>query len=182
MLLTNEEIIAMLEESGVGLSESKDPEERGFCPPISEDESTSDSADEPASGRIFDLYDKAIAVMDIDNDTILDCLWARRENYDPEHKSVVFVWSTAVTMEVEDTVKYTVDIDGGEKSGVARYPYTDYESCTIMEVSNFGDECTLWVTDRVKDAVPEHCMIQFADICGNGVSLHDADKCLDVDI
>ncbi|KAL1418400.1 hypothetical protein MTO96_000046 [Rhipicephalus appendiculatus] len=40
----------MLEESDAGLWESEDEEECGFSPPISEDDTTSDSADEPASG------------------------------------------------------------------------------------------------------------------------------------
>ncbi|KAL1468620.1 hypothetical protein MTO96_041368, partial [Rhipicephalus appendiculatus] len=60
-----------------------------------------------------------------------------------------------------DTVKFTVDSDGDASSGVARFPYTDYENCTIMEVPHFGNECTLWVTDHVKDAVPKYCLEQF---------------------
>ncbi|XP_065301914.1 uncharacterized protein [Dermacentor albipictus] len=149
----------------------------------------------PNSFKIFDIYDNAIAVMDIDGDAILDCLSARREDYDPVAKSVTYVWSIAAPDgsgrkyvpfhftegDTPDTVQFTITADGDDDTGTAKFVYTDYKNCAILEVPHFGDQCTLWVTEDVQDSIPEHCLEQFADICGNGISVHDADKCKGVD-
>ncbi|KAH7946659.1 hypothetical protein HPB52_003093 [Rhipicephalus sanguineus] len=64
---------------------------------------------------------------------------------------------------------------------VARFRYTDYKTCAVLEMPHFGDQCTLWVNEGVQDSIPEKCLEQFGDICGNGVTHHDAEMCKDVD-
>ncbi|KAK8782416.1 hypothetical protein V5799_016242 [Amblyomma americanum] len=43
--------------------------------------------------QIFANFPYGVAITDIDNDDILDCLSAKRKDFDPEAKTVTYVWS-----------------------------------------------------------------------------------------
>uniref|UniRef100_A0A131Z1L6 Lipocalin n=1 Tax=Rhipicephalus appendiculatus TaxID=34631 RepID=A0A131Z1L6_RHIAP len=148
----------------------------------------------PDTFKVFDGFEHAIAITDIDNDSILDCLSAYRTAYDPEAHTATYVWSLASpdgnksrqhaslhfkAGDTPDTVKFTVGSD--DTVEVARFRFTDYKTCAVVELPHFGDQCTLWVNDGVQDHIPEKCLDQFADICGNGVSHYDAEMCMDVE-
>ncbi|KAH7946627.1 hypothetical protein HPB52_002147 [Rhipicephalus sanguineus] len=101
------------------------------------------------SGKVFAAFPYAVGISDINNDTIFECLSARRKDFDPEAKTVTYVWSLN---------------DGPGK----RY----FLRCSAAE-------CTLWVSKAVEDLVPVSCLEQFHDVCGVMVPLRDSDLCLD---
>ncbi|XP_077486620.1 uncharacterized protein LOC144097888 [Amblyomma americanum] len=144
--------------------------------------------------EIFQAFTHPIAIMDIDNDSILGCLSARRAALDPKTKTATYVWSLAgsdgktrshvpfyhMPGDTPDASLYTV----GSKDGpveVGYFRYTDYKNCAILELPHFGDQCTLWVSEEARDSVPDKCLEQYADICGEGVPIFDKKTCRDAD-
>ncbi|KAH6929129.1 hypothetical protein HPB50_023839 [Hyalomma asiaticum] len=60
-----------------------------------------------------------------------------------------------------------------------RFRYTDYKDCAILEMPHYGDQCTLWVSEAVRDSIPEVCVEQYNDICGEGAPIYDQEMCKD---
>uniref|UniRef100_A0A023GD09 Putative lipocalin-2 1 n=1 Tax=Amblyomma triste TaxID=251400 RepID=A0A023GD09_AMBTT len=148
--------------------------------------------DIPDAFQIFASFPYGVAITDIDNDEILDCLTAKRKDFDPEAKTVTYVWSLNggegnkrkhvafhhTAGATPDATNFTVGKDS-DKVEVAHFRYTDYKDCAIVEVPHFGDECVLFVSQEKENDVPASCMEQFSDICGEAISLRDKHVCVD---
>ncbi|KAH7938538.1 hypothetical protein HPB49_024983 [Dermacentor silvarum] len=147
--------------------------------------------DVPDAFKVFAAFPYAVAISDADNDTIFECLTTMRKDFDPESKTVTYVWSISdgpgkrkhVSLHhtagaTPDATNFTVGKDSNEVE-VAYVIWSDYKDCAITEVPHFADQCTLWVSKEVEDLVPEYCLEQFHDACGVMVPLHDSDLCED---
>ncbi|XP_037520672.1 uncharacterized protein LOC119397314 [Rhipicephalus sanguineus] len=144
----------------------------------------------PDAFEVFAAFPYAVGISDINNDTIFECLSARRKDFDPEAKTVTYVWSLndgpgkrkrvafhhtagATPDATNFTVGKSTDVE------VAYIVWSDYKDCAITDVSHFSQQCTLWVSKAVEDLVPVSCLEQFHDVCGVMVPLRDSDLCLD---
>ncbi|XP_037578997.1 uncharacterized protein LOC119461703 [Dermacentor silvarum] len=147
--------------------------------------------DAPDAFKVFAAFPYAVGISDSDNDTIFECLTTKRKDFDPEAKTVTYVWSLSdgpgkrkhvefhhTTGATPDATNFTVGTDSDEME-VAYVTWSDYKDCAITEVPHYGDQCTLWVSKAVEDLVPVYCLEQFHDICGVMVPLHDSDLCED---
>uniref|UniRef100_A0A023G965 Putative lipocalin-5 1 n=1 Tax=Amblyomma triste TaxID=251400 RepID=A0A023G965_AMBTT len=145
----------------------------------------------PDMMRIFEAFPNATAIMDIDNDSILDCLTARRTEMDPENKTATYMWSlqgsdgkTRIHVPVYhmagNTPDMTLYIFGSKNNTpeVGYFRYTDYKNCVIFELPHFGHQCTLWVSEAARDSIPDYCLKQHANICGAGITIYK-DTCKD---
>ncbi|XP_077551354.1 uncharacterized protein LOC144165115 [Haemaphysalis longicornis] len=147
--------------------------------------------DVPDAFKAFAISDYSIAISDIDNDQRLECLTVMRKDLDPEAKTVTYIWSINqgpgqkrkhyafhyTQGDSPDTAYFTVGND--TKVEVKRVRYSDYKNCVITESSHFLEECTLWVPKDVVNQVPQNCIEQFADICGEAVNLRSNNICED---
>ncbi|XP_077533440.1 uncharacterized protein LOC144145642 [Haemaphysalis longicornis] len=147
--------------------------------------------DVPDAFKAFETIEYGVAISDIDNDQRLECLTVMRKDLDPEAKTVTYIWSINQGPEQKrkhygfhytqgdspDTAKFTVGKNNTVE--VKRVRYSDYKNCVITESSHFVEECTLWVTKDVVDQVPQNCIEQFADICGEAVNLRSSNICED---
>lgn len=146
----------------------------------------------PDAFKAFAAFPYAIGISDNDNDTIFECLTARRRDFDPEAKTVTYDWSLNTGPGQEryilslhhtggdtpDSAPFTVS--NSDKVYEGYVIYTDYKDCAVTEVPvRNNDQCTLWVSEELKDLVPTHCLRQFHDICGVAVPLRDSDLCPD---
>ncbi|XP_065286089.1 uncharacterized protein [Dermacentor albipictus] len=130
--------------------------------------------------------------MDANNDSILECLSARRVDIDPRKKTATYIWSLAgddgkgrkkvpfyfMAGDSPDVTLYTVESKNSPVES-ARTLYTDYKNCAIAEFSHFGEQCTLWVAYDLRDSIPTACVEQYSDICGEAVSVTDIKACQD---
>uniref|UniRef100_A0A023FU50 Putative lipocalin-5 1 n=1 Tax=Amblyomma cajennense TaxID=34607 RepID=A0A023FU50_AMBCJ len=143
--------------------------------------------------EIVAFFGDSVAVMDIDNDDVLDCLTTIKTQYDPEGWSATYLWSVQGSTgerfqfplhlwpkDKPDYFNFNSSTRPGEVL-VGHSDYFDHESCVIAEMPAVGDQCTLWVTRERKDSIPDHCLQNFEDICGTGVDLHTKTICKDVD-
>ncbi|XP_077486173.1 uncharacterized protein LOC144097304 [Amblyomma americanum] len=142
-------------------------------------------------GDIVAFFGDAVAVMDIDNDDVLDCLTTKRTQYDPEGWSATYLWSLQGA--TGERINFPVHLWATDKPDVFLFnsstrpgevlvghsDYFDNESCVILEMSTIGDQCTLWVSKEHKDSIPDHCLENFKDICGSGVDLQTKTICKD---
>ncbi|XP_050028183.3 uncharacterized protein [Dermacentor andersoni] len=147
--------------------------------------------DVPDAFKVFAAFPYAVAISDADNDTIFECMTTMRKDFDPEAKTVTYVWSINngpgkrkhvgfhhTAGATPDATNFTVGRHSN-KVEVAYIIWSDYKDCAITEVPHFGDQCTLWVSKEVEDLVPLYCLEQFHDVCGVVVPLHDSDLCED---
>ncbi|XP_075538238.1 uncharacterized protein LOC142572777 [Dermacentor variabilis] len=141
--------------------------------------------------QLFRTFPYAVAVYDVDNDGDLDCLTTVRTNFMEEPLSATYVFilkglggneSRNITYHIKpgptpDMVFYTVD-DDYDFVQVGHFIYSDYKSCAVVGFPFGGrQECILWTTKDVLNDVPEHCMDQYKDICGDAVNLYDEESC-----
>ncbi|KAL3219444.1 hypothetical protein MRX96_030396 [Rhipicephalus microplus] len=119
----------------------------------------------PDAFKVFAAFPYAVGISDADNDVIFQCITATRKDFDPEAKTVTYVWSLS---------------DGPGKRKHIEFHHT---AGATPEATNFtvGKKCTLWVSKAVEDVVPLYCLEQFYDVCGVAVPLHDSNLCLDDD-
>ncbi|KAK8780850.1 hypothetical protein V5799_017808, partial [Amblyomma americanum] len=131
-----------------------------------------------------------VAVRDVNPDPMFKCLTARRIQFDAEAPSATYLWFLHAA-EDKETERVAFHFTPGNTSGttraivdsdtshpvVARFPYTDYSSCGVLEQNYFGYQCTLWVSDEAKDSISPECLRQYEDICGESVSLYDKNIC-----
>ncbi|XP_077538658.1 uncharacterized protein LOC144151478 [Haemaphysalis longicornis] len=148
--------------------------------------------DVPDAFETFGVFPYALAISDNDNDTIFECLTARRRDFDPEAKTVTYDWSLSTgpgqereLVSLHHTAGVTPDaapftINDDDTAFIAYVRYSDYKDCAVTEVPLRNvDQCTLWVSEEYKDLVPTHCLRQFHDICGVAVPVRDSDLCPD---
>uniref|UniRef100_A0A023GAF4 Putative lipocalin-5 1 n=1 Tax=Amblyomma triste TaxID=251400 RepID=A0A023GAF4_AMBTT len=149
--------------------------------------------DVPDAFQIYANFPVGVGVTDIDNDNIMDCLSAKRKDFDPEAKTVTYIWSLNgddgssrkhvafhhYAGATPDATNFTVGNDSN--MAVAHFLYTDYKDCAILEIPHFGDECILFVSREKENDVPESCLEQFTDTCGEAISLRDRHVCVDDD-
>lgn len=148
--------------------------------------------DVPDGFKAIAAFENPIAIADTDNDSILECLSAHRQDFNSEAKTVTYVWSLGgengserqlipvhiTEGDTPDTIRFTVG-PNNTTSYVGRFHYTDYKDCAVLEMPLLGDQCTLWVQDFVKDLIPDECVIQYNDICGDGYPIYAQDMCKD---
>ncbi|XP_077488707.1 uncharacterized protein LOC144099353 isoform X1 [Amblyomma americanum] len=144
--------------------------------------------------HVFANFPYGVAITDIDNDNILDCLTAKRKDFDPEAKTVTYVWSLNggegnnryhvafhhTAGATPDATNFTVGKDS-DNVEVAHFLYSDNKDCAIVDVPHFGDECVLFVSQEKENDVPEICLEHFADICGDAIAVRDRHRCVDDD-
>ncbi|XP_075550484.1 uncharacterized protein LOC142584211 [Dermacentor variabilis] len=149
-----------------------------------------ETSDVPDSFKIFENFPFAVAVSDQDNDTIYECLTAKRMWLAPEEKKGEYIWffgghggipKRTVAFYVfngssPDTIRFTVGSDDAP-SDQATFYYTDYENCAILDIPYNGRQCILWTKETAKDAVPPKCVDEFMKYCGVGAPLYKDDLC-----
>ncbi|XP_075550492.1 uncharacterized protein LOC142584219 [Dermacentor variabilis] len=144
----------------------------------------------PDAIKMFSGLPYVVAARDVNRDPFFKCLTATRTNFDAEEPSATYLWSLNAAQSGEkeyipfhftatdrpDILNLVVDSDTSHPD-LARFQYTDYASCGVMETHYFGYQCTLWVSDETKDSISQECLQQYADICGESVSLYDKEMC-----
>ncbi|XP_077539459.1 uncharacterized protein LOC144152121 isoform X2 [Haemaphysalis longicornis] len=120
--------------------------------------------DVPDGFKAIAAFEHPIAIADTDNDSILECLSAHRQDFNSEAKTVTYVWSL-VGENGKERQLIPVHITEGDTPDTIRF--------------TVGPECTLWVQDFVKDLIPDECVIQYNDICGDGYPIYAQDMCKD---
>ncbi|XP_065282495.1 uncharacterized protein [Dermacentor albipictus] len=141
--------------------------------------------------KVFENFENIVAIFDIDKDGDLDCLTAVRTDYNRGARSTKYVWilkglhghqSRNVTYlvlagpERGEFMFKNLDDDGPFQKG--SYDYSDYKNCIVMRIPyNSGEECVLWVTEEVKNNIPQNCMDYYEDSCDNAKLAYDKESC-----
>ncbi|KAL3245333.1 hypothetical protein MRX96_046998 [Rhipicephalus microplus] len=141
--------------------------------------------------KMFEIFPVSIAVFDADKDGDLDCLTTVRSNYDEEGHTVTYTWLLAglndhvkknVTFNLREGLSpdkpiYTPE-DGDGSDKVANFIYTDYKTCTVLEIPYKNEqECILWVTQEALNNVPQNCVDHFEDNCDVDNPVYDQESC-----
>ncbi|XP_077515169.1 uncharacterized protein LOC144125557 isoform X2 [Amblyomma americanum] len=141
--------------------------------------------------KIFRDFDYGVGILDIDQDGKLDCVTARRTEFDKNGPSATYVWilpgpngkeKKNVTLHIRagsapNKPVFTVG-DGGAPEQAANFIYADYKTCSVFELPFDGvQECMLWTSKESKDDVPQHCVEQFEDNCDLKNAAYDKDTC-----
>ncbi|XP_075550488.1 uncharacterized protein LOC142584213 [Dermacentor variabilis] len=149
-----------------------------------------ETSDVPDSFKIFENFPFAVAVSDQNNDRIYECLTAKRAWLNPEEKKGEYIWffgghggtpKRTVAFYVfegssPDTFRFSVGQDDAS-SEEAKFYYTDYDNCAVLDIPYNGRQCILWTKETVKDSVPQKCMDEFMKNCGVGAPLYKDDLC-----
>ncbi|XP_077539586.1 uncharacterized protein LOC144152226 [Haemaphysalis longicornis] len=145
----------------------------------------------PDAFKIFQIFSDVAAIYDVNNDTGLDCLIAKRTDIDLDARTAVYTWMLKsedgkhreeIPFFVQGAADpgyltfYTVD-DPTPKEGV--YLYSDYKNCVTLKMEYHGNQCLLWVQQELKDSVPQNCIDHFVADCGAIVPLYSRDLCFD---
>uniref|UniRef100_A0A6M2CMJ5 Putative lipocalin-2 1 n=1 Tax=Rhipicephalus microplus TaxID=6941 RepID=A0A6M2CMJ5_RHIMP len=144
--------------------------------------------DLPDSFKIFQAFENPIGMIDTNNDSVLECLSARRAEIDPETQTATYVWSLTgddgkgrkyipfyhSPGRTPDETRFSIG-SKNRPGAIGHFLYTDYMNCAILEIPYHGDQCTLWVSSAVRDSIPDVCMEQYAIVCGSGVPIYDKD-------
>ncbi|KAL1417440.1 hypothetical protein MTO96_026789 [Rhipicephalus appendiculatus] len=150
----------------------------------------------PDAAKVFAGFRSGLALFDIDNDGDLDCVSTVQEDYDESVPSATYMWllkgmngheARNETYLVIPGAKHgeflfkDIDSDGPLKTGY--YDYTDYKTCVVMRMPYRSyEECVLWVTEEVKDDIPQNCKDYFEDNCENAKLSYDKKICSGVEI
>ncbi|KAK8767097.1 hypothetical protein V5799_006123 [Amblyomma americanum] len=154
--------------------------------------------------KVFESWPASVAISDSDNDTMFECLAAKRTEIDPVAKTATYLWVLPETdhsprysghvssscsgtcwQEVRfyvrpgarpGTMDMTVNDDPTPREGVVYY--LD-EQCVIMDLEYHGHQCLLWTRPELKDSVPQVCIDHFVDTCGVVPPAHSRDLCPD---
>ncbi|XP_070395484.1 uncharacterized protein [Dermacentor albipictus] len=144
----------------------------------------------PATGSVQRSAVLMDEVSDQNNDRIYECLTAKRAWLKPEEKKGEYIWffgghggtpKRTVGFYVSegsspDTFRFSVDQDDSP-SEEAKFYYTDYDNCAVLDIPYNGRQCILWTKETVKDSVPQKCMDAFMKNCGVGAPLYNDDLC-----
>ncbi|KAK8786600.1 hypothetical protein V5799_023625 [Amblyomma americanum] len=141
--------------------------------------------------KVFEAFPVGIAVFDEDLDGDLDCLSSVRTDFDKESQKASYTWFLMgknghsrknMTLHLRpgatpDKAVFTVDDSDGPWE-TAEFVYSDYQDCNIVDLPYEGTEqCIMWVSDEVKDDVPQECKDQFEYLCEIEVMAYDKDSC-----
>ncbi|KAL1458845.1 hypothetical protein MTO96_027656 [Rhipicephalus appendiculatus] len=144
--------------------------------------------------KMFEIFPVSIAVFDVDKDGDLECLTTVRSNYDKEGHTVTYTWLLAglnghvkqnITFNLRegaspDKPVYTPE-DGDGNDKVANFIYTDYKTCTVLEIPYKNEqECILWLTREALNDVPQNCVDHFEDNCDMKNPAYDEESCSSV--
>ncbi|XP_077539557.1 uncharacterized protein LOC144152201 [Haemaphysalis longicornis] len=153
--------------------------------------------DVPDIFEAFRFFEYAPAVRDVNRYPVFQCLTATRTSYKPEIPMVTYDWSlnggegqerkhlfvTYTPASTIDTAFYTLEFDGEvikNNKNPARLLYlNDDEGCSILQISVFGYQCILWVSDDRKDNISQECLAEYDKVCGTGFSIYDKKTCND---
>ncbi|XP_037579022.1 uncharacterized protein LOC119461724 [Dermacentor silvarum] len=137
--------------------------------------------------KLISTFDYLVAISDADNDTIFECMSAKRVEFDPEVLSATYLWvfpSTGVEVPIYihlggplGKVQFTIPQDKIPREGIVYY--SNYKNCVVVEAELYGQQCVLWTSTDVKDNVPQDCIDNFVDTCGVIVPKHSRDLCPD---
>ncbi|XP_077539485.1 uncharacterized protein LOC144152146 isoform X2 [Haemaphysalis longicornis] len=106
----------------------------------------------PDAYLAFEAFPYALGVADNDNDTIFECLNAKRRDFDLEGRTVTYDWSLSTGPGQErlvvslhhlpgdtiDSAPFTVDDDTTVYDGYVSY--TDYRDCAVTEVPIWNNQ------------------------------------------
>ncbi|XP_077539596.1 uncharacterized protein LOC144152232 isoform X1 [Haemaphysalis longicornis] len=138
---------------------------------------------------LMKTFETMVSIFNSNNDTTLECLTAYRTTFNPDARTADYVWMVPIPgiptplalnihTQVEDGGKLLRTLDDGSTI-VSEFLYTDYTNCAVEEVDFGGPLCILWSDTAVKDSVPQHCIDEFAALCGVNVPEHTRDLCVD---
>uniref|UniRef100_A0A131YRI9 Lipocalin n=1 Tax=Rhipicephalus appendiculatus TaxID=34631 RepID=A0A131YRI9_RHIAP len=148
--------------------------------------------DVPDSFKIFQAFENPIGMIDTNNDSVLECLSARRAEIDPDTQTATYVWSLVgddgkgrkyipfyhSPGSTPDETRFSIGSKNRPRA-TGHFLYTDYKNCAILELPYHGDQCTLWVSKAARDSIPDVCMEHYADVCGDGAPIYDKEMCKD---
>ncbi|XP_077486266.1 uncharacterized protein LOC144097411 [Amblyomma americanum] len=155
-----------------------------------------DEANEvPDSFLMFSKFPFAVAITDSDNDTIFECVTAKRAWFNMDTKRGEYIWllkghdgkpqKTIAFYVAEgkspDTFLY---MEGSEDAQpeIGTFYYTDYENCGVIDMPYHGRQCALWASETGKDSLPQRCLEEFSKHCGVGTPKYSKDICSDEEI
>uniref|UniRef100_A0A034WWJ5 Lipocalin 14 n=1 Tax=Rhipicephalus microplus TaxID=6941 RepID=A0A034WWJ5_RHIMP len=110
--------------------------------------------DLPDSFKIFQAFENPIGMIDTNNDSVLECLSARRAEIDPETQTATYVWSLAgddgkgrkyipfyhSPGRTPDETRFSIG-SKNRPGAIGHFLYTDYMNCAILEIPYHGDPC-----------------------------------------
>lgn len=152
--------------------------------------------------KILDTFDvmralpHAVAIYDVDDDGDLDCVTAVRTEFseEPQRATYVLLFKGVggnqprnVTFHIThgstpDTNRFTLD-DDYDFVQEARFYYTNYQNCAIMEHPFAGlQECILWTTIDSFHDIPENCMLEYKNTCKDAAKPYDEESCSEFDL
>ncbi|XP_077486712.1 uncharacterized protein LOC144098014 [Amblyomma americanum] len=157
-----------------------------------------EASEVPDSFEIFEKFPFAVAISDINNDSIYECLTAKRAWFDKDAKKGEYIWllrghhnnpKKTIAFYVADgrspdTFLYTEG--SGENFQICQqdaipevgtFHYTDYETCAVLDTPYHGKTCILWASAARKDSLPQKCLDEFSKHCGVGPPLYSKDIC-----
>lgn len=148
--------------------------------------------DLPDAFEIYLHLDDVLAISDADNDGVFECTAAIRTDYQTEPRMATYMFlfkghhgteKKNVSLHITpgatpDKITFYLD-NHTEQKFEAQYFYTDYKTCTIVKGPYEGDRCLLLVSRDMAEDVPEHCVANFADICGVAANLYSKELCPD---
>ncbi|XP_075752316.1 uncharacterized protein LOC119174112 isoform X2 [Rhipicephalus microplus] len=108
--------------------------------------------DLPDSFKIFQAFENPIGMIDTNNDSVLECLSARRAEIDPETQTATYVWSLAgddgkgrkyipfyhSPGRTPDETRFSIGSKNRPRA-IGHFLYTDYMNCAILEIPYHGD-------------------------------------------
>nr|XP_054923646.1 uncharacterized protein LOC129383301 [Dermacentor andersoni] len=129
------------------------------------------------SFEAFSNFPYSVAISDSDNDTMFECVVAKRTEIDPVERTATFVWHFLETDHSPEqdipfygrsgtspgTMEVVVGDDPTVLEGIFYYSSKD---CVVMDLEYHGHQCLLWTRWQFKDSVPQHCIDHFVDTCG----------------
>lgn len=141
--------------------------------------------------KVFEAFEKAAAISDSNNDSILECLQAERTAFDSDALTAVYTWTLKPQDGMSSEHPYFTGIANDESGYLTVFTnddptpregaivYSDYENCFILKIYYYGNRCLLGVQPELKDSVPQHCIDHFVISCGAVVPLYSRDLCYD---
>ncbi|XP_077486799.1 uncharacterized protein LOC144098142 [Amblyomma americanum] len=140
--------------------------------------------------EVFARFPYVVLAYTSGDDPEFQCLTNKRVQLDMNAKTATYVWmfkghhgtkkkNVVIHLSAGDTpdkVIFTLNDDSIQR-WEAHFVYTDYKNCAIVEIPYNGEQCQLWVSKRVKENVPQHCLDQLKDICDISVEEYSKESC-----
>ncbi|KAL1473850.1 hypothetical protein MTO96_038422 [Rhipicephalus appendiculatus] len=153
------------------------------------------TSDVPDCFKVFENFPFAVGISDVNNDTIYECLTTKRAWLDMDTKTGEYVWLLkghkhhprktipfyVAEGDSPDTFRF-MEGSADAPAKVGQCYYSDYKTCTVVEMPYHGRLCTLWAAETERDKLPQECLEQFRDHCGVGIPLYNKDLCADSEV